>query len=237
VNPAGNCIDDGALPGEENMARDQALLERAVRGEGPFLRVYGWARPTLSLGYFQKLEEVAVPGAPERLGVDVVRRFTGGGAILHHREVTFAVAVPAAHPWAALDVQGSYLEITRPLLTLLNGRMVAARYRGECGGGAKTANCFAGAAFTDVVVRGRKLFGSAQRRREGAILQHGSLLLDVDQDLWDGVFGPQVGSGYIGLSEIGAKLTELDWGAELKKAYKIALGGSLARQSLGPLNA
>jgi lipoate-protein ligase A len=229
-----DCIDDGALPGALNMGRDQALLERAIAGEGPFLRVYGWAKPTLSLGYFQKLEDVAEAGAAERLGVDVVRRFTGGGAILHHHEITYAIALPASHPWAQLDVNDSYLEITRPLLTLLNGRMVRAKYRGD-GPVAKTANCFAGMACPDIVVGGRKLFGSAQRRREGAVLQHGSLLLDIDQALWAGIFGPRLGGGFISLAESNPGLS-LDWAAELKKAYKAALGGGLARPgaSAGP---
>jgi lipoate-protein ligase A len=233
-----NCVDEGPLPGAENMARDLALLERAIKGEGPFLRVYGWARPTLSLGYFQKIEDVAEAGAAERLGVDVVRRFTGGGAILHHHEVTFAIALPAQHPWAQLDVNGSYLEITRPLLQLLRGRQVAAKFRGEGAPVLKTANCFAGSACPDLVIQGRKVFGSAQRRRQGAVLQHGSLLLDIDQPLWAGVYGPRLGEGFISLAESNPGL-KLDWASELKNAYKMALGGNLARPkaSTGPLPA
>jgi lipoate-protein ligase A len=223
-----NCVAEGALPGAENMARDLGLLERAINGEGPFLRVYGWARPTLSLGYFQRLEDVAEAGAAARLGVDVVRRFTGGGAILHQHEVTFAIAVPSDHPWAQLDVNGSYLEITRPLLQLLRGRQVAAKFRGEGAPVLKAANCFAGSACPDLVIHGRKVFGSAQRRRQGAVLQHGSLLLDIDQSLWSGIYGPRLGDGFISLAESNPGL-RLDWAAELKNAYKIALGGNLAR--------
>lgn len=222
------CIDDGPLPGAENMARDQALLERAVAGQGPFLRVYRWARPTLSLGYFQEEGEVAEAGAAQRLGVDVVRRFTGGGAILHDREVTFSVAVPAWHPWARLDVDGSYLEIARPLLQLLRGRMVQAKFRGGDGPAVKTPNCFAGSACPDIVVRGKKLFGSAQRRKNGAILQHGSLLLDIDRELWAGVFGERLGEGFISLAEAAPGLA-LDWAVELKKAYKASLFAGLVR--------
>lgn len=206
------------------MARDQALLERAIAGEGPFLRVYSWARPTLSLGYFQKEEEVA----EDLTGVDVVRRFTGGGAILHDREVTYSVAVPATHAWAQLDVNGSYLEITRPLLQLLRSRLVLAKFRGGDEPAVKTPNCFAGSACPDLVVQGKKLFGSAQRRKNGAILQHGSLLLDIDRELWARVFGPRLGEGYISLAEVAPGLT-LDWAAELKNAYKQALSGNLLR--------
>jgi lipoate-protein ligase A len=215
-------ISDGALPGAENMARDLALLERAISGEGPFLRVYGWARPTLSLGYFQREEDVAEAGAAARLGVDLARRFTGGGAILHHQELTFAVALPASHPWARLGVNESYLEITRPLLTLLQSRGVDVRFRGDVLPDVKAANCFAGSACPDLVVGGRKLFGSAQRRREGAVLQHGSLLLDIDRDLWKGIFGSRLGDGFISLAQAKPGLS-LDWPLELKAAYTAAV--------------
>ena len=215
-------ISDGALPGAENMERDLALLERAIAGEGPFLRSYGWARPTLSLGYFQREEDVAEAGAAARLDVDVVRRFTGGGAILHHQELTFAVALPSSHPWARLGVNESYLEITRPLLTLLRSRGVDARFRGDVRPDVKAANCFAGSACPDLVLGGRKLFGSAQRRREGAVLQHGSLLLDLDRGLWAGIFGPRLGDGFTSLAQAKPGLS-LDWPQELKAAYKTAL--------------
>ena len=223
-----NCLEEGPLPGAENMARDLALLERAIKGEGPFLRVYGWAKPTLSLGYFQRIEEVAEAGAAGRLGVEVVRRFTGGGAILHQHEVTFAIALPASHPWAQLDVNGSYLEITRPLLQLMRGHGVAAGFRGGDAPAVKTANCFAGSACPDLVIQGRKVFGSAQRRRQGAVLQHGSLLLDIDQALWAGIYGPRLGGGFISLAESNPGL-QLDWAAELKNAYETAPDGNSAR--------
>ncbi len=210
-------IADPALPGAENMVRDRALLERAIAGEGPFLRTYSWARPTLSLGYFQKEEEVAEAGAASRVGVDVARRFTGGGAILHHLELTYAVALPPAHPWARLGVEASYLEITRPLLDLLRDRGVEAGYRGACAQ-VKAPNCFAGSACPDIVVAGHKLFGSAQRRRGGAVLQHGSLLLGIDAALWGAVFGPRLGSGYTSLAEVRPGLS-LDWPSELARAY------------------
>jgi lipoate-protein ligase A len=207
------------------MARDQQLLERAIAGEGPLLRIYGWARPTLSLGYFQKLEDVAADTA----GIDVVSRFTGGGAILHDRELTFAIALPPAHPWARLGVNESYLEITRPLLDLLKAAGVPASFRGGDSPESKAANCFAGSACPDVVVKGRKLFGSAQRRRNGAVLQHGSLLLSIDQALWTRVFGPQLGQGFIALDEAvpGAGVSP----ESLLAAYEKALGQSLKSEA------
>jgi lipoate-protein ligase A len=225
-------VIDGAPAGAENMRRDAVLLERAIAGAGPLLRIYGWERPTLSLGYFQKLDEVAEAGAAERLGVDVVTRFTGGGAILHHHEITFAIALPASHPWAKQDVNDSYLSITRPLLNLLLAKGVPAKFRGGDDPVAKTPNCFAGAACPDITLQGRKLFGSAQRRREGAVLQHGSLLLDIDSALWKGLFGPRLGSGFISLAE-GAPGVTVTFD-DLKKAYEDALNGPVQTEKACP---
>lgn len=184
-------LDRGARPGSENMALDAQLLEAACASGAFYFHQYAWARPTLSLGYFQELADVAADSSR----VDVVKRFTGGGAILHNRELTFSVAVPPGHPLAALDVNDSYLELTRPLLFWLKGFGLAAEFRGQCPT-SKPANCFAGAACPDIVVKGKKIFGSAQRRKNGGILQHGSLLLDIDEPLWAAVFGPQLGQGF-----------------------------------------
>jgi lipoate-protein ligase A len=185
-------IQSGALAGETNMALDAQLLEDVLLSGDLALRTYAWARPTLSLGYFQKLEEVAASVK----GVDVVRRFTGGGAILHQHELTYSIAVPPRHALAKLDVVDSYLELTRPLVFWLRGFGLQAGFRGGDEPTRKTANCFAGAACPDLVVGGKKIFGSAQRRKGGAILQHGSLLLDIDAALWRRVFGKQLGDGY-----------------------------------------
>ena len=209
-------IDSGALPGPQNMALDAELLEASVAHGDLYFRTYAWSRPTLSLGYFQKLADVAADSSR----VDVVARFTGGGAILHDRELTFSIAVPPEHPLAKLDVNDSYLELTRPLLFWLRGLGLAASFRGECPA-SKPANCFAGAACPDIVVNGKKIFGSAQRRKNGAILQHGSLLLDIDTELWKAVFGPQLGQGYTSVQGEGVDPGLLS-AAGLKMAYQQA---------------
>jgi lipoate-protein ligase A len=115
-------------------------------------------------------------------------------------------------------VNDSYLEITRPLLEFLRKSGVGASFRGECPS-LKTANCFAGSACPDLVVGGKKVFGSAQRRKGGAVLTHGSLLLSINQELWNGVFGPRLGAGFASV-DLGAT----DWAAVLKEIYGQALG-------------
>jgi lipoate-protein ligase A len=195
------------------MGIDGSLLEEGL----PVLRLYRWLKPTLSLGYFQKISEVADEGFLQAQGLDWVQRPTGGGAILHDRELTFSLTLPAAHPALRGGINESYLELTRPLLEILRSLKLDASFRGE-GPAIKAANCFAGAACPDIVVGGKKVFGSAQRRKGHAVLLHGSLLFSIDQALWQGVFGANYGQGFAGIGH-----ENEDWEALLKGAYSQAL--------------
>lgn len=199
------------------MAFDAWLLQEVASHEEPVLRLYRWAVPTLSLGYFQKLEEVADPAFMQANGVDWVKRPTGGGAILHDRELTFSLCLPLAHPALKGSVNDSYLSLTRPLLEILRRLGIEASFRGEQPE-RKAANCFAGAACPDLVVDGKKVFGSAQRRKEKAVLMHGSLLFQVNQELWSGVFRKSVGESFAGVGHAGE-----DWEGLLKSAYASTL--------------
>jgi lipoate-protein ligase A len=157
------------------MAVDQALLESAVAGAAPTVRWYAWDRPTISLGYFQSHEAARVD---ERFGqLPVVRRLSGGGAIVHHHELTYACTLPASHPLAAAH---------RTLYTGLHERIIAVlaefgyqtQLRGKAVPGLREEFlCFRRGDDFDVVMAGQKILGSAQRRRKGAVLQHGSLIL------------------------------------------------------------
>jgi len=163
------------------MAVDEVLLARArVRGEAVF-RVYSWARPTLSLGRNQRARDVYDPALARELGVDVVRRPTGGRAVLHWREVTYSVAAPVA----GVGLRESYARINRLLLDGLRRLGVRATVAHPA---ARTprpdaAPCFENPTEGELVVDSRKLVGSAQYREAGALLQHGSILLDDDQSL------------------------------------------------------
>ena len=168
---------DGGLPGTANMARDHALALRARPGEGT-VRFYRWSAPTLSFG---RNEPVTV-GYRDLLrqspGMEAVRRPTGGRAVIHDREFTYSVVFPAR---AFGGLRAAYGKINRGLLRGLR------RLGVDAGGAAGTAAapdsgpCFLEPAEGEVVVRGRKLVGSAQARIGGAILQHGSMLLFADQ--------------------------------------------------------
>jgi lipoate-protein ligase A len=171
-----------ALDGASNMAVDHALLLwAAARNEG-VVRVYSWSRPTLSLGRNQTAIGVYDAGRATSAGIDIVRRFTGGRAVLHHREITYAVCAPAAD---GAVLRCDYERINRLLLAALRAlgvpaELAAPATRTPPPGGAP---CFELPAKGEIVVGPRKLVGSAQVRDQGAYLQHGSILVHDDQGL------------------------------------------------------
>jgi lipoate-protein ligase A len=165
--------------GATNMAVDHALLDRAASSEEAVLRIYTWVRPTLSLGMHERAR--LAPEAAAAAGVDVVRRPTGGRALLHHREVTYSVTAPIA----GASLGESYRAINALLLAALGRLGVVAAEAERRGRPLRPdgAACFAEPNAGELVVDGRKLVGSAQRRDERAFLQHGSILLADDQAL------------------------------------------------------
>jgi len=171
---------DPPLGGAENMARDEALMARARRTGEHVLRVYGWSTPTLSLGRNQRARGIYRTDELERRGIGVVRRPTGGRALLHHREITYSVTAPCA---ADLGLSAEYARINLLLGTALDalGVRVAVASPDARSAPPGAAPCFAEPARGELVLDGRKLVGSAQWRHEGALLQHGSILVDDDQ--------------------------------------------------------
>jgi lipoate-protein ligase A len=170
------------MDGAWNMAVDEMLLARAREtGEG-VLRVYGWSTPTLSLGRHQTARGRYDLERAATLGVAFVRRPTGGRAVLHHREVTYSITAPAG-PMGALGE--SYRWINRLLVEGLQRLGVDAREAAPAGNAPPPgiAPCFEVPVAGEIVARGRKLVGSAQVREDGALLQHGSILLENDQEL------------------------------------------------------
>ena len=168
-------IYDPPAAGLWNMAVDEMMLETvAVSGE-PVLRFYAWEEPTLSLGYFQAMEDRQSHVAS--LHCPVVRRSTGGGAILHDREITYSIALPLADRWSSAATA---------LYDTFHAGLVAALAQLDisstlCPQTLQSLQpeflCFLRRAKGDVLVAGHKVAGSAQRRRATAMLQHGSVIL------------------------------------------------------------
>jgi lipoate-protein ligase A len=174
----------GPMSGASNMALDHALMARARRSGERVFRVYSWTQPTLSLGRHQLALGRIDPEHARRLGVALVRRPTGGRALLHHREVTYSVTAPLGR---TDSVREWYDSINGVLLSALHALGVRAEpaavtTRTPSPG---TASCFVRADEGEISLGGRKLVGSALLRQDDALLQHGSILLDDDQALLD----------------------------------------------------
>ena len=165
--------------GPENMARDTALQARATRAGETVFSVYSWSRPTLSLGRNQPAVGLYDLKKIRDAGIDIVRRPTGGRAILHDREVTYSVTAPIDGG----SLRETYDRINRILQTGLSrlGVYVEAAGRAERAEIPSVRPCFEVPGEGELVAGGAKLIGSAQWRENGALLQHGSILVDDDQ--------------------------------------------------------
>lgn len=166
--------------GPMNMAVDQAIMEAVAAGRvPPTLRFFAWEPPCLSLGYTQPVSEVDRARLAAR-GWDLVRRMTGGRAILHTDELTYSVALTADNPIVTADIVESYRRLSGALLAGLQrlGVNPQADKRTDGHSGPSTGPvCFEVPSHYEITIDGKKLIGSAQVRKFGAVLQHGSLPL------------------------------------------------------------
>ena len=187
-------VERGAS-GALNMATDEALLTVAEAGEGgrftPTIRLYEWEEPTLTIGYLQK------SGPFAECGVPFLRRITGGRAVLHDKEITYSIVCHSSHRLFVDGISEAYAVISGCIRKALGDVGIEASGAGALKTrpqiGARRAeakkSCFHAPARHELLVSGRKLVGSAQRRQKGAFLQHGSILLDVDAKLVGRIFG------------------------------------------------
>lgn len=184
-------INSGACSPDVNMAVDEAILIAQSEGKAPpTLRFYGWNPATLSIGYFQKAEEEVDFETIKQHGIGFVRRPTGGRAVLHDQELTYSMIVPEEYPGMPKTVTEAYRVLSEGLLygfqnLQLDAKMVNLSSEEEKSKYAATgsAACFDSPSWYELVVEGRKVAGSAQTRQKGIVLQHGSILLDMDIDL------------------------------------------------------
>jgi lipoate-protein ligase A len=176
--PPCRSIFSPAANGAWNMALDEVLLRTAVDEGRWTLRFYGWSAPTLSLGYFQRWDDRQRHAAS--LACDCVRRASGGGAIVHDRELTYSLAVPPSDRWSA-SAEALYGRVHQSLVTMLGQLGIEAELQAgtdKLPPAEAPFLCFQRRSGGDVIVRGSKVAGSAQRRWRGAVLQHGSVLLN-----------------------------------------------------------
>jgi lipoate-protein ligase A len=173
----------------ENMAIDEAVLTaHSEEKSPPTVRFYGWNPATLSIGYFQKAQEVDMEAVKSE-GIGFVRRPTGGRAVLHDRELTYSIIVSETYPGIPRNVTDAYRVLSEGLLQGFRGLgldaemvQLASEEEKEKYSSAGSSACFDSPSWYELVVEGRKIAGSAQVRQKDVVLQHGSILLDMDTD-------------------------------------------------------
>jgi len=199
----------------------------------PVLRLYTWSPRSVSLGRFQKHETSVNDEACRKRGIDIVRRITGGRAVLHDRELTYCIVARTDDPFFPNDVLGTYKVIGRGLLAALqdlglNVEMVSrsGRFAGMVRSGDRESACFSSPSWYEILANNRKIAGSAQRRLPAAFLQHGSILIDYDPRLEAEVI-PGSGSVHAVTSiqqELGRSVTIDEVKAAVLSGFARALG-------------
>lgn len=196
ARPRWRLLETGPANAFTNMAVDEALLETCAAGDvPPTLRFYTWSPPAVSLGYGQQIEPAIDLARCRALGIDVVRRPTGGRAVLHEHEVTYSVVIREDEPRAASGVLASYLTMSQALMRGLSyldikAELLPLRRSPSLPSDAESPACFITPSSYEVAVGGRKVIGSAQRRLHGVILQHGSLPISLDLEKFCSLLRP-----------------------------------------------
>src|SRR2546422_2035774 len=233
---------DAPAGGAWNMAVDEVLLDGVAAGTTPpTLRFYEWTPPCLSLGYFQPFDVVDLDGC-RALGVEVVRRPTGGRAILHDRELTYSVALPASLLGHDGGVLPSYHRLSLALQDGLRRLGVPATLAPESASSPAVPGpaCFDRPSAHEILLHGRKLVGSAQMRRGQGLLQHGSIVIEPRIDKLMGCLRLPDGAGSRGLEDGVAGLAELgvthpaQIGAAIGAAFAAGFGVDLVEALLRP---
>jgi lipoate-protein ligase A len=211
-------LETGCNPGAWNMALDETLLTNSVDHDTPILRIYGWQPPCVSIGYFQSMEEEVDVLKCNNMGVDVVRRITGGGAVLHEFELTYTF-ITKNYPANILE---SYELICEPVVLCLNRLGYNAKY----------------VPLNDIVVDSKKVSGNAQTRKNNTLLQHGTVLLAVDiEKMFSMLKVPSEKIKDKMINDVKARVTGINMSFEevasnLKESFAEIFGAQIIRDTL-----
>jgi len=167
-----------------NMAIDESLL---LNSKIPVLRVYSWSLKAVSVGYNQKVMEEINADYCKKNNIEIVRRITGGKAVFHDKEITYNFIVPEKSGLLSNNINESYKEIANALVATFKKIGIEAEVK-KVPEKIATSICFNSSNWYELLVNGRKISGSAQRRMEGKVLQHGSLLMDFDYNKNNSIF-------------------------------------------------
>ncbi len=225
-------IHDPPMAGAANMQRDLEIVDEVASGEAaPALRLYSWSPPALSLGRFQNEAEVADLEACRRLGIDIVRRPTGGRAVLHDRELTYSLIVPDDRSLVPAGVVPAYRFISGALLGAFASLGITAELSPENarGAGVVPGSCFDAHSAYELRVDGKKVVGSAQMRRNGILLQHGAILLELQPEIYgcilrlqagqDETYLKALGRDAAGLLDLGYRVDQVELAAAVAEGF------------------
>ena len=187
-------IKDSYHTGFMNMAIDEAIM--IAHREGlvpPTIRFYQWSPPAVSLGYFQDLQKEIDVDVCQDMGIDIVRRPTGGKAVLHDKELTYSFIIRENHPLVNNSILETYKKISGGMIRGLSyigvmAELVPLREKPEIHHSDFKSICFSVPSQYEVQVEGKKIVGSAQVRKREIVLQHGSLLIELEKDKLFSVF-------------------------------------------------
>lgn len=205
--------------GYENMKIDSDLLDEAINHklDEPIFRLYGWTPPCVSLGRNQEDSFLDKQFLKEN-GIDIVRRLTGGRALLHDNEITYSYICPVSYLKNGEHVVSSYKEISQIFIDKFKSLGIELSFGTNKPIKTGFDYCMLISTGADLCYKGRKLIGSAQCRKNGYILQHGSILFDYDLKLLETIFKENVSTDEIvSIKEINSKLTKKDIIAILKE--------------------
>jgi lipoyl(octanoyl) transferase len=242
--PSWRLLNTGSLSGAFNMAVDQALLKLHVRGlSPPTLRFYQWQPPAISIGHFQPLQTVDL-SLCSSLGIDVVRRPTGGRAVLHQNELTYSL-VAGTGEGIPFSLPKAYGLICQGLLAGFRLIGIKAEMGQERLTGAPPELCFLRSSISDIVCQGKKFVGSAQMWSGSSLLQHGSIILqpqgeslfnlmEVNSDSQEMLYS-EMESRITSLEELLGNRVEIDRiMAAIVKGMALILGVSFEKGPLSP---
>ena len=198
--------------GKQNMQIDSDLLDNAIKKQvkEPIFRLYGWSPACVSLGRNQK-DDFVDQEFLNSCGIDVVRRLTGGRALLHDDEITYSYVCPVSSLKHGENVVESYKEISQILIDAFAKLGIELDFGGTRKPQGHKDYCMLVSTGADLCWNGRKLIGSAQFRKEGYILQHGSILYDYNKSLLEKIFKEKVDtSSIVSVKEINPHITRQD---------------------------
>lgn len=164
-------ILDEPQKGSLNMGIDNAIAEFVSKNAAdPTLRIYSWIKPAVTVGYFQKISDTVNSGYCNDNNIDIIRRVTGGGTVLHDKEITYSFIVPIKNKVIPEEIEASFRGIIYPIISALQSAGIEASFK----------------PVNDILAQGRKISGSAQTRKQGVLLQHGTVILGINEEMFTG---------------------------------------------------